>query len=149
MVKKNFITGIILAGVIAITGTTSVFAIKKDVPQQQNTPETSNPVRINPTQMHEQVKSALDGLVKKGTITKTQEDAVLKAMAAKREKFAPENKDVAPKGQKPCKNEKCKPHGRKHGVLKDLVQDGTITQEQAEAIREAIRSARDSMKKPE
>lgn len=150
MLSKNLITGIILAGTIAISGTATAFAVKND-DKPQISPNTSSPVQINPQQRSARIKSVLDGLVKDGTISQAQEDAVLKAMAAIREKHALKNKGNAPDEQhkNPCKDGKCKPHDHKHGVLKDLVKDGIITQDQADAIRNAIKSAHDSMNKSE
>ena len=148
MFSKNLFASVILAGTIAITGTTVAFAVK-DGNNTQNTPNTSMPAQFNPEQMHSRIKSALDGLVKAGTITQAQEDAVVKAMADKKGKFKPKGKGDAVIKAIPCKDGKCKPHGRKHGVLKDLAKKGTITQDQADAIKKAIKSARESVEKSE
>jgi len=158
---KKFIVGMILAGTIAVSGVAPVSAINSDE-TIRNTPELaagcancssvrsdmSRTEQIQKGQKQAIVKSALDALVKNGTITKAQEDAVLKAIAAKREKIEPEKGKTAPDGQKKhCKDEKCKHHSKKHGILNELVKDGTITKEQAAAIREAIKSARDAIEK--
>ena len=153
LVIKKSIACTALAGIIAVSGISafaaendiSVHAAKGNAPQLQETQESAKP-DIDSGRMHEKVKSALDGLVKNGTITQDQENAVLKAMAEKREKAKAK---IRESGEKSDKCEKGKPHGHKHGVLKDLVKDGTISQEQADAIRKAIRSARDSVKEKE
>lgn len=143
--NKYSIASVLLVGTILITGIATAFAAKSD--DLQSAPKISIPERMNPEQMHARVKSALDGLVKEGTINQSQEDAVLKEMAAKRKKF--EQKVKADVKVNPCKDGKRMHHGRKHGVLKDLVKAGTITRDQADAIRKAIKSARDSEKKSE
>ena len=153
---KKSIACTALAGIIAASGISafaaendiSVHAAKENAPQLQETQEKQAPCRpdADPARMQEKVKSALDGLVKNGTITQDQENAVLKAMAEKREKAKAK---IRESGEKSDKCEKGKPHGHKHGVLKDLVKDGTISQEQADAIRKAIRSTRDSVKEKE
>lgn len=153
MFKRNLIASVILAATIVFTGTATAFAIKGDdnAKNTQNTPNTFIPARIDHEKMHVLIKTALDNLVKDSTITQAQEDAVLKAMAAKRKKVeaSGKGKGYTIKKAIPRKAGKCAPHGRKHGVLKDLVKAGTITQEQAEAIKEAIKSAIDSVHKPE
>jgi len=146
MFNRSLITGLILAGTIAVSGTS--FAAKSDE-TLKSTPGNTMTEKMNHEQKSARIKSVLDGLVKNGTITNAQENAVIKAMEEKREKILLEKKKNAPDEQqnKPCKDGMCKHHEKKHGVLNDLVKDGTITHEQAAAIREALKSARDSMKK--
>ncbi len=137
----------IFAGIIALSSNTAAFAEKDNI-TPQNKPGTNGQIKINPEQRSSVIKNAIDGLVKDGTITKAQAEAVITAMKARFEKHlsgenndGPKDKGFTPNGQNPCKDGNCSPHGRKHGVLKDLVKDGTITQEQADAIRKAIKSA--------
>lgn len=140
-VKKIFIS-VIMAGVISLTGTVSALALN-------NAPQSAaGPVQINKGQLYEKIKSNLDTLVKEGTITKVQEDAVIKALAARKDKAGlKDHRDGIPKGNEPCKDGKCKPKNhKKHGILRELVKDGTISREQAAAIKAAIKSARESLR---
>lgn len=170
MIIRRLASGILIAGIIAAQSAGAAYAVKE---RPQDTPEMKKPVtdKLNPSaaekpkdpQMRIRIKNALDGLVKEGVITKEQEDAVIKAMSEKWEKAKKERleKGKQPKESgkpedrkgEPCKDEKCKEehrqHKLKHGVLKDLVEDGTLTREQADAIRKAIKQVRDSMEKPE
>lgn len=157
MLNKRSIAGIILAGTIAITGSGTAFAVKEENPL--NNSGTSTPAPFNPEQIQMRLKGALDSLVKDGTITQEQETAVLKAMKEKREEFEKarldkrnENKETLNKEKEKLEkgnNSIRKPFGRKHGVLKDLVKDGTLTPEQADAIRKVLKSEREKMTKPE
>lgn len=146
MFCKNSIAGIILAGTIAATGTASIYAVKAD-DTIRSIPNTGRMEKIEADQRLTIIKSALDGLVKSGTITKAQEDAVLKAMAAKRERIESGKLKQTPDSEKPCKEGKCKHRFKRHGVLNELVNDGTITKEQADAIREAIKLVRGASEK--
>ena len=160
MINKKTIAGIALAGTLAMTGTGAAYAMPGT--EQQNTQNTE--IKQKKQEIHKQFKNALDNLVKDGTITRAQEDAILKAMAAKREKF---EKEKLEKGklengklqngkpdngtQKPSqgKDIKFRPQGHPqghHDFLQDLVKDGTLTQVQADAVRKAFRSARESVK---
>lgn len=156
MINKRTIAGIALAGALAVTGTGAAYAMPGA--EQQNTQN----IETKKQEVHKQFKSALDNLVKDGTLTKAQEDAVLKAMAAKREKYEKERleKEKLQNGKlqngkpdngtkKPAsgKDFKLRPQGHPkghHGFLQDLVKDGTLTQEQADAVRKAFRSTRES-----
>jgi polyhydroxyalkanoate synthesis regulator phasin len=147
MINKRIAAGILLAGAISLTGTHS-FAEGEAHPSEPriNTEKTiQSPARRE--QIQAGIKNAIDGLVKDGTITKEQKDAVLKAME-QRWKSIEKEKERFTKGRL-SKDDKCKPRGRqfRHSVLEDLVKNGTITKEQADAIREAIRSVHESMKK--
>jgi len=154
MINKKKIAGVALAGALAITGTGAAYAMPGT--EQQNTRNTELTLKMQA--IHKQFKNELDKLVKGGTITRAQEESILKAMAAKRERIEKEGpeKGKLEKGkpdnraQKPeaGKDAKFKPHGhphRHHGFLQDLVKDGTLTNEQADAVRKAFRSARDSV----
>ncbi len=70
------------------------------------------------------VKEALDGLVKAGTITQAQEDAIIKAI---------------PQGKGGARGFHC-------NKLDELVKDKTITSEQKTAIENAIKTAREAKK---
>lgn len=160
MINKKTIAGIALAGALAVTGTGSAFAMPGT--EQQNTQNTE--LEQKKQEVHKQFKNALDNLVKDGTLTKAQEDAVLKSLAARREKFEKERleKEKLQNGKlqngkpdngtpktTPGKDFKLRPQGHPqghHGFLQDLVKDGTLTQEQADAVRKAFRSARESVR---
>ncbi|HEY8349532.1 MAG TPA: hypothetical protein VIM13_06875 [Clostridia bacterium] len=147
MIDKRKAAGIILAGALVFTGTVSLAA---NEPAQQTPPCKAENVPVSPVtreQVKERINNALDKLVDDKVITQEQKDAVLKAMEARRPcKVKERDGKPGDKGGKPGdKRLRCS----KHGVLQDLVKDGTITQEQADAIREAIRSVYKSIKKPE
>ena len=133
MIERRWIAGVLLAGMIAATGSTAAFAAKNN--DQQKTPNITSPSVDKPEapdpdklkQMQKRMDEALDKLVKDGTIKKEQKDAVKKAMEAAKDK----------------------PHGHRHGVLRDLVEDEILTREQAQAIRKAIRPEGCCKKKPE
>ncbi len=155
MIYRKAIAGIALAGALAVTGAGAAFAMPGA--EQRNTQNTE--INLKRQEVHRQFKNALDNLVKDGTLTKVQEDAVLKAMAAKREEFekARQEKEKLQNGKpdngapKPAKGKdfKLRPQGHPqghHGFLQDLVKDGTLTQEQADAVRRAFRTARESVR---
>lgn len=147
MIDKRKTAGIILAGALVFTGTVSLAA---NEPTQQTPLCKAENVPVSPVtreQVKERINNALDKLVGDKVITQEQKDAVLKAMEARRPcKVKERDGKPGDKGGKPGdKRLRCS----KHGVLQDLVKDGTITQEQADAIREAIRSVYKSIKKPE
>lgn len=153
MIDKKTIAGIALAGALAVAGTGAAFAMPGG--EQQTTQNTD--IRQKKQEMHKQIKNALDDLVKDGTITGAQEEAIIKAMAARREKFEKERleKEKANPGkgtQKPEEGRDVRfrpdgPHHDHQGFLKDLVKDGTLTQEQARAVRKAFKAARENVLK--
>ncbi len=158
MINRKTIAGIALAGALAATGTGASYAMPGDGQQNKQNAE----IELKKQEVHKQFKNALDNLVKGGTITKVQEDAVLKAMAARRKEFekARQEREKSPYEksdngtQKPAKSKdfKLRPQGHPqghHGFLQDLVKDGTLTQEQADAVRKAFRSARESVRQKE
>ncbi|HEX2947701.1 MAG TPA: hypothetical protein VHT96_17320 [Clostridia bacterium] len=159
MINKKTIAGIVLAGALAITGAGAVYAAPAAEPQNTQHKELT----LKMLEIHKQFKSELDNMVRNGTITRAQEDAVLKAMAAKREKFEKERLEKEKTGgkklekahhgkdmQKPGENSNTglRPQGHPHGhrgFLQDLVKDGTLTKEQADAVRKAFRTARENV----
>lgn len=163
MINKKAIAGLMLAGTLAVTGTGAVYAAPG--PECQNTQNTD--LKLKKQELHKQFKNALDNLVKDGTLTYAQKDAILKAMAAKHDKLEKEriDKEKLEKGKNDMgtknngnpdketrnpaegKDARFKPDGRHghHGFLRDLVKDGTLTQEQAEAVRKAFISARENV----
>lgn len=148
MIDKRIAAGILLAGVIALTGTAS-FAEREPEPQAPRFRAEKVPTSpVTREQIRDRIKTALGNLVRDEVITQAQKDAVLKAMDAKWESFDKCEKAGKP-GSKCEKPENRRYKGKKQGVLKDLVKDGTITQEQADAIRKAIKSVYESMKKPD
>jgi hypothetical protein len=77
--------------------------------------------------------SALDPLVEEGTITEEQEEAVLAAIAANRaERLQGGAPPAAADGQRPA------PGTMFSGALNGLVEEGTITPAQQQAIAEAL-----------
>ncbi len=143
MFYKKMMAGILVAGVIAFSSAFS-FAVtngKPNCPRSEPGPAVQKP--FDPAKVQARIKNALDSLVKDGTITREQKNAVIKAFEAKRAQFEKEREELKKEGKlKDGDGTHSKESFRKkHGVLKDLVDDGVITSEQADAIRKAIRSA--------
>ncbi len=149
MIDKKMAAGIILAGAMALTGTLSLAAGEPESANPQIKTEKTIQTPVRREHIQARIKKALDSLVRDGTITQTQEDAVLKAMEQKWQNLEKEREKL--EKNQPSKDKDGKLRGtkfrKKHGVLKDLVNDGTITQEQADAIRKAIKSVHENMKK--
>lgn len=148
MIDKRKTAGIILAGALVFTGTVSLAANEPTRAPSGNAENVQVPASpVTREQVKERINNALDKLVDDKVITQEQKDAVLKAMEARRPCNGKE-RDRKP-GEKDGKPGNKRFRCKKHGVLQDLVKDGTITQEQADAIREAIMSVYKSIKKPE
>jgi len=137
---------VLLASTIAFAPAYSFAEKQNESADPQIKTEQNIKAPINREQMRERLRKALNGLVKDGTITRDQADAVLDTMEQRWQKMM----GKLEKGG-PCKDGKCRPGGPKHmekpGVLQDLVKNGTITKEQADAIRKAIRSVHEEMTK--
>lgn len=140
MFGKKAAAFLLLAAIIAASSG-AVLAAGTDA--REAVPEAAAQARDKAVRINARFTEALDTLVKDGTITRQQKDLVLKAMEAKREKFQKEREKT-----KLRKWKRFKPHGRGHGFLKELVKDGTLTQDQADAIRKELRSARERKNKP-
>jgi len=149
MIYKRIAAVILLAGAMTLPSTYSLAAKPDDSAKPQIKTEQKIQAPLNRVQIHDRIKKALDGLVKDGTITQDQEDAVLKAMEERWQNLEKKMKEIEKGGS--CKDSKgrhCSPKDeKKHGVLRELVKNGTITQEQAEAIRKAIKSVHENMDK--
>jgi polyhydroxyalkanoate synthesis regulator phasin len=93
-----------------------------------------------------EMKSQLNTLVNKGTINQTQADKVIEYMnqSMGKSKIENGNIDVAEKNKiKSMTKEERKAYfekmrGEKGNFLKELVDNGTLTQEQADAVRNSI-----------
>jgi len=120
------LAGIILAGVLAVTGVITAFAA--DQAGNSQPPVNQNrPVKMDSSKMSATIKTAIDGLLTAGTITQAQADAVTKA-------YTP--------------GEGNQPEDRKNPI-DELVTAGTITQAQADAINTAIKAGREAKKNKE
>jgi len=108
---------------MTISGMTITFAANQTGGSRQPG-NHGQPARIDFSQMSNQIKAALDSLVTAGTITQTQEDAVLKTLPTSDRKGGM---------QAPGKN-----------PMDSLVTAGTITQAEADAIQKALDAGRDS-----
>ncbi len=160
MHKKSIIAAI-LTGVIVISGVNVYAAKGKASPPPDKPQSTSEHMRPDPAEIRKKINSALDELVTSKVITEDQKTAIIQDMEEKR-KAAMERKDNKDdngnkdtKGQKESKDNKGKElkdgkgsykegncgHNNKNLFLHDLVEKGTITQKQADAVREAIKSA--------
>lgn len=141
---------IIIAGAMALAGTVSL-AEKGPAPQAPAPLSDKAPVSpVTREQIRERINDALDKLVIDKVITKEQKDAVLEAMDKRRQCVG---KDTRKGIGKDIGREKDGKPGKKHfrckrkDVLEGLVKEGMITEEQADAIRKALRSVFEEMKK--
>ncbi len=142
MINRKTAAGVLLAAAIALTGTYSLAEVNTGPARLQDNAGATTKSPADPARMHDRIKNSLDSLVKDGTLTQEQKNAVLNAFEAKMAQFEKERQKLKNEGQLNDKNDRHrhKYPGKKHGVLKDLVDDGVITQEQADAIRKAIKS---------
>ena len=140
MSSKRTAIGFIVAGAIALVGTVSL--AEKDPAPQAPVPLTEEAPAspVTREQIRERINNALDKLVNDKVITQEQKDAVLEAMDKKRQCVVKERD-----GKPGKKHLKCK----RKSVLKGLTEEGIITREQADAIRKAIKSVYENMKKPD
>lgn len=149
---KRTAIGIIVAGAIVLAGTVSL--AEKDTAPQAPVPlsEEAPASPVTREQIRERINNALDKLVSDKVITQEQKDAVLEAMNKRRQCV---EKDTRKEIGKDASKEKDRKPGKKHfrckrkDVLKGLTEEGIITREQADAIRKAIKSVYENMKKPD
>lgn len=164
MHKKSIIAAV-LTGIIVISGA-NVYAVKGTASPAPDKPQSSSEhIRPDPAEIRKKITSALDDLVKSKVITEEQKTAILKDMEEKRReamerrnngsgnkdinsnKSGKNSKDKSSKDIKAGKDDKggCKDgncsHSSKNWFLRDLVENGTITQKQADAVQEAIKAA--------
>ena len=124
-INKKKLAGVILAGVITVTGATSAFAADQAGNNQQVVTQ-NKPSKMDFSKMSTAIKSAIDSLVTAGTITQEQADAVAKVYTPGKGKG-----DLLKARKNP---------------FDELVAAGTITQAQADAISAAIKTGRESKK---
>lgn len=141
MFYKKVIAGVLLVGTLVLSSSFS-YAVPDSgagCPGNGSCPAADSPA--DPAQVHARIKNALDGLVRDGTISQEQENAVIKAFEAKRAQFEKAREELKKEGKlrDGTGKRRKRPFVRRHGVLKDLVDDAVITREQADAIRKAIR----------
>lgn len=148
MFYSKMIAGILFAGAITISGAFSFAAPDTGTGCPRNEPRPAVQTPVDPAKVQARIKNALDSLVKDGTISQKQENAVIKAFEAKRAQFEKERQELKKAGHPKDGKHSKKSLKERHGVLKDLVDDGVITAEQADAIRKAIRSLNENMKAP-
>ena len=132
---QDFLTELVSKGIITPA---KAEAIKAKMEQKNQEMKTA---RLN------EVKSQLGTLVKKGTIDQGQADKVIEYMNQMKEKVKIEKGSIPQTEKDKIKNmteqerkayfEKVR--GEKGNFLKELVDNGTLTQEQANAVREIIR----------
>lgn len=162
---KKGIIAIAIASVIAFSGA-NAYAVKDKVsPPPNKHQKTTEHERPDPAEIKKKIDSALDDLVKSKVITEEQKTAIIKDMEEKRKaamerrnngsgnkdinsnKSGKNSKDKSSKDIKAGKDDKggCKDgncsHSSKNWFLRDLVENGTITQKQADAVQEAIKAA--------
>ena len=148
MINKKRTAGILLGVVITLSATYSLAEVKTSPPCVQDNACPSIKCPADPARMNDRIKSALDSLVKDGTLSQEQSNAVINAFEAKMAQFEKERQKLKNEEPSNDKNgrQRHKFPGKKHSVLKDLVDDGVITKEQADAIRKAIRSLHEDTK---
>ncbi len=140
MFSKKVIAGILFAGAVVLSSSFSFAVPDSGAGCPENGPCPTAEAPADPARIHDRIKNALDGLVRDGTISQEQANAVIKAFEAKRAQFEKAREELKKEGKL---NDSRGRHGKKlfrkrPGVLKDLVNDGVITKEQADAIRKAI-----------
>lgn len=154
------LAGVVLAGVITLTGVT--FAFAADQTDSSGTVGQDKPAKMDFSKMTEAIDSALDKLVTAGTITQAQSDAVSAAMKAARDaKTSMEDalKALVTKGtitqaqldkisavMKPGDGKGAPPQGERKDPLADLVTAGTLTQAQADKVNAAVKEAMDALR---
>ncbi|MEA4846529.1 MAG: hypothetical protein VB106_04760 [Clostridiaceae bacterium] len=126
-INKKKLTGVILTVILVVSLATTAFAA--DQTGSQQAVNGNKPAGMDFSKMSETVKSAIDSLVTKGTITQEQADAAVKA-------YSPgERKEGLKEG-----NINSDILIIKKEQLDGLVTAGTITQAQADAIQEISES---------
>lgn len=127
-----------LTGVIALSGAGTAFAA-----DSSNSGQNENGFkhqRVNLEEMSAAYQSALDSLVEEGTITQDQADAITASMPSR-----DGNADATAK-DKPEGDGNRAQMGEHKGPWSQFVSDGAITQDQADAIQAAMKTAHDSDK---
>lgn len=94
--------------------------------------------RPNPQQMQANIQKALAGLVSKGTITQTQADKVIQVYATNLSSRQPSSQSSNQSSNQSSANHQ---RGQRPNPLAALVTNGTLTQNQANAVETAIRQA--------
>lgn len=132
--RINFLTELVNNGIITQA---KADALKAKIEQKRLEMKAA---RIN------EMKSQLNTLVTKGTINQTQADKIIEYMSQVKEKVIIEKGNITQIEKDKLKNmteqerkayfEKMK--GEKGNFLKELVDNGTLTQEQANAVRDSI-----------
>ena len=161
-ISSKRLAGLILAGVITISGATSAFAADQSSIHQAA--GRNKPARMDFSKMSAEMKAAIEKLVTAGTITQAQADTVLKIYtpaerkgAADRERKHPiaelvtagtitqaqadEVAKVFTPGERKGMTDKAR-----NNPMDDLMEAGTITQSQADAIDTAVKAAMESLK---
>lgn len=123
-INKKKLAAVILAGVITIGSTTSVFASYQ--PGYAQAAKNRHFSKADAAEKTSKIKSAIESLVTAGTITREQADAVIEAY-------------TTGKGRNMSKAMHKNPFDK-------LVAAGTITQAQADAIADAAKAARENSK---
>lgn len=127
-INKKKLAGVILAGVITVTGATSAFAADQTNNSQQVVNQ-SKPIKMDRLEMSKTIKSAIDNLVTTGTITQVQADVVIKAYTPGERKGNPQGDTISSNILIIQKDQ-----------LDGLVTAGTITQAQADAIQKVAKA---------
>jgi polyhydroxyalkanoate synthesis regulator phasin len=100
--------------------------------------------QFNPQQMQASIKTALSSLVTKGTITQDQSDKVVQAYAqafANRQQGSGQQGSGYQQGSGQQGSGQQGASQRSNPIVTQLVSNGTLTQSQADAVNQAIRSA--------
>lgn len=149
MFKKKKLIGAILAGVLAVAGTTAAFAAEEPAAGKQ-LPEKRRPeIRFSKEEISAKVKSAVDSLVTAGTLTQGQAEAVIKAYTPGEKGPKTEVQKGEIKKPSPDKGMVPKTGEREPISLDKLVEAGTITKAQADAFNEAFKGLRTGKKSTE
>lgn len=154
MQGKRMLVKILAMAMVALLGLGAAGCAKKSsstsstgktqTTQQGQTQQSGNrPGSMDPQKMQENIKKALSGLVSKGTITQQQADKVAQALA---DRGNPSNNPGGASNNQANSNQGNSDQGggnrgARVNPLTRLMDDGTLTTAQADAIREAIQKA--------
>lgn len=146
--KPDFLKGLVDAGILTQE---QADAIKQytDAQEKLRREEQKNNQQEQQLKRQEQMKNQLDNLVNSGTITQEQEDKIIAYLEKQQENRRAEMdaekdsvKSMTDDERKAYFESKKGTRPEKSAPLKELVDNGTLTQEQADAAAKALRPER-------
>lgn len=138
--KIKILSGMLCTG-LALSGANISFAAVKDSGSAKKSIASNMDFRVpmdkekakevKRSEMKSILESVISDSVKSNIITQTEGDKVLKYVISKSQKRYEENNT-----NKKCKEEKCE--GSRGRLFNDLVEDGVLTQEKSDALKEKM-----------